>query len=172
MKLNLSHWQNEWGDRQKTTNWFLGKYFPVRLVNRTSWNHLQKRYLKRHIAELLIKMSLSVVVKPNVIMNTLKEALRFFASIGTLRFISASFLLLEKRNTFWTVPLALRLRGQPDAAEVVPLDRAVRVVATDHLAVRHLEWKENIETMLQDGRRRWSWRSWEILWTSWFNVTS
>ena len=56
-----------------------------------------------------------------------------------------SFLLLELRRALGAVPLAPRLGRQPDAAEVVPLDRAVGVVAANHLAVGNLE--ENLRTL-------------------------
>ncbi len=58
-----------------------------------------------------------------------------------IRFVLSSFFLLELRSALGAVPLALGLGRQPDAAEVVPLDGAVGVVAANHLAVRNLEEK-------------------------------
>ncbi len=48
------------------------------------------------------------------------------------------FLLFEHGQTLGAVPLALGLGHQTHAAEVEPLNRTIRIVATNHLAVRNL----------------------------------
>ena len=60
------------------------------------------------------------------------------------RFMPFLLLLFEKWHTFRTVPFSLWFRGESHAAEVEPFDRTVDVVATDHLAVRHLAGKRGI----------------------------
>ena len=52
--------------------------------------------------------------------------------------MTSSLLLLEEWRTLRAVPFPLRLGSQVDAAEVEPLDRTVRIVATDHHAVGDL----------------------------------
>uniref|UniRef100_A0A8D9ARJ5 Transmembrane protein n=1 Tax=Cacopsylla melanoneura TaxID=428564 RepID=A0A8D9ARJ5_9HEMI len=117
--------------------------FPSQLLSRTSTNFPAAQFV------VFLSSSSCCCSSTNFASNAAD-----FPSTADDTFLLVSF-LFPIASTLRTVPLSFRFGRQRDACKVEPLDWTVRIVAANHLSVRHLladavRWFVRIDRHVQD----------------------